>query len=111
MPLPGNGTLSLQGHSRPGDTVHSKPKQAMIVRMSAETLEALETFPQQPPMDFDFGENPVRTYLLWDCESYTYSLKRVSSLATFSFPCAHSKSVPRTIYICVHLLLLNPWPH
>jgi hypothetical protein len=59
MPLPANNTLSLQGYSRPGDTVHSKPKQAMIVRMSAETLEALEVFPQQPQMDFEFGDNPV----------------------------------------------------
>ncbi|EGN99749.1 hypothetical protein SERLA73DRAFT_179932 [Serpula lacrymans var. lacrymans S7.3] len=56
MPLPGDGVLSLQGLSRPGDALHSKPKQAMIVRMSAETLEALEAFPNHPPMDFEFGE-------------------------------------------------------
>jgi RNA polymerase II elongation factor ELL len=62
MPLPGNGVLSLQGHSRPGDTLHSKPKQAMIVRMSAETLELLEAFPNQPPMDFQFGENTVGSF-------------------------------------------------
>ncbi|KAH7928899.1 hypothetical protein BV22DRAFT_1057898 [Leucogyrophana mollusca] len=58
MPLPNGATLSLQGHSRPGDSVQSKPKQAMIVRMSTETLEALESFPNCPPMDFEFGENP-----------------------------------------------------
>jgi RNA polymerase II elongation factor ELL len=62
MPLPTNGTLSLQGYSRPGDTVHST-KQAMIVRMSAETLEALQFFPQHPQMDFEFGEKPVRSFL------------------------------------------------
>jgi len=59
MPLPANGTLSLQGHSKPGDALPSKPKQAMIVRMSAETLDALEAFPNQPPMEFAFGRNPV----------------------------------------------------
>ena len=56
MPLPSNGVLPLQGYSKPGDTQYSKPKQAMIVRMTAETLEALEN---QPKMQFDFGNNPV----------------------------------------------------
>jgi hypothetical protein len=27
--------------------------------MSAETLDALEMFPHQPPMEFAFGKNPV----------------------------------------------------
>ncbi|KAH7911033.1 hypothetical protein BJ138DRAFT_1151642 [Hygrophoropsis aurantiaca] len=57
MPLPDGATLSLQGHSRLGDTVQSKPKQAMIVRMSAETLEALESSTNSPRMEFEFGEN------------------------------------------------------
>lgn len=60
MPLPGNGTLSLQGPSRLGDAQQSKPKQAMLVRMSAETLEALE---DHPKMEFEFGENPVSAVL------------------------------------------------
>jgi len=59
MPLPDSATLSLQGHSKPGDALPSIPKQAMIVRMSAETLDALEMFPNQPPMEFAFGKNPV----------------------------------------------------
>ncbi|OAX41123.1 hypothetical protein K503DRAFT_736194 [Rhizopogon vinicolor AM-OR11-026] len=58
MPLPSGTQLSLQGHSRPGDTVHTKPKQAMIVRMSAETLEALEDFSNNPEMNFQFGDSP-----------------------------------------------------
>ncbi|OBZ70678.1 hypothetical protein A0H81_09126 [Grifola frondosa] len=58
MPLPVHTTLSLQGHSRPGDTLLSKPKQAMIVRMSAEALEALESFPNQPKMEFEFSDSP-----------------------------------------------------
>ncbi|KII92182.1 hypothetical protein PLICRDRAFT_172308 [Plicaturopsis crispa FD-325 SS-3] len=59
MPLPSNATLSVQGHSRPGDTVHSKPKQAMIVRLSDETLDAIDAFnPQKPHMEFDFGKMP-----------------------------------------------------
>ncbi|KIK27576.1 hypothetical protein PISMIDRAFT_8008 [Pisolithus microcarpus 441] len=56
MPLPDTGPLSL--HSGLGNAVQSKPKQAMIVRLSAETLEALEAFPNHPEMHFDFGDNP-----------------------------------------------------
>ncbi|KAG0700840.1 hypothetical protein DFH29DRAFT_876312 [Suillus ampliporus] len=59
MPLPNGTQLSLQGHSRPGDTVQTKPKHAMIVRMSAETLEALEDLSSNPAMNFKFGDNPV----------------------------------------------------
>ncbi|TFK44650.1 hypothetical protein BDQ12DRAFT_673329 [Crucibulum laeve] len=54
MPLPINGTVSLLGSSRPGES--TQPKQAMIVRMSAESLEALESSPGQ--MDFVFGDQP-----------------------------------------------------
>lgn len=59
MPLPSGTPLSLQGHSRPGDTVQTKPKHAMIVRMSAETLEALEDLSSSPVMNFEFGDSPV----------------------------------------------------
>lgn len=65
MPLPPNTTLSLHGYSKPGDTVQSKPKQAMIIRMSAETLDALEDFPNQPPLQFEFGDTTVRLHLLY----------------------------------------------
>lgn len=58
MPLPSGTPLSLQGHSRPGDTVQTKPKHAMIVRMSAETLEALEDLSSNPVMNFEFGDSP-----------------------------------------------------
>ncbi|KAJ7346518.1 hypothetical protein DFH08DRAFT_1080544 [Mycena albidolilacea] len=55
MSLPTNVKLSVQGHSRPGDTSHSIPKQAMIVRMTAETLDALQA---NPRMEFTFGPEP-----------------------------------------------------
>ncbi|KAJ7262273.1 hypothetical protein B0H12DRAFT_1321896 [Mycena haematopus] len=55
MSLPTNVKLSVQGHSRPGDTSHSVPKQAMIVRMTAETLDALQA---NPRMEFTFGPEP-----------------------------------------------------
>ncbi|KAG1777776.1 hypothetical protein EV702DRAFT_222969 [Suillus placidus] len=58
MPLPNGTPLSLQGHSRPGDTIQTKPKRAMIVRMSAETLEALEDLSSNPVMNFEFGDSP-----------------------------------------------------
>ncbi|KAF7361969.1 hypothetical protein MVEN_00541900 [Mycena venus] len=55
MSLPTNVKLSVQGHSRPGDISHSIPKQAMIVRMTAETLDALQA---NPRMEFTFGPEP-----------------------------------------------------
>lgn len=59
MPLPSNCALSLLGHSRPGDTVHSKPKQAIIIRLSTEILDALEANPDA--IKVDFSGSPVRT--------------------------------------------------
>lgn len=56
MPLPDTAHLSLHVRS---NALQSKPKRAMIVRMSAETLDALEAFPNHPPMSLDFGDNPV----------------------------------------------------
>ncbi|KZT10750.1 uncharacterized protein LAESUDRAFT_755424 [Laetiporus sulphureus 93-53] len=53
MPLP-DGALSIQGHSKPGDPLHTRPKQAMLVRMSSETYDALQN---QPKMEFEFGDN------------------------------------------------------
>ncbi|KAF8134447.1 hypothetical protein EV363DRAFT_1323555, partial [Boletus edulis] len=55
MPLPDSTCLSLQVNS---NAVQSKPKRAMIVRMSAETLDALEAFPNNPSLSFDFGDIP-----------------------------------------------------
>ncbi|KAF8906587.1 hypothetical protein CPB84DRAFT_406382 [Gymnopilus junonius] len=59
MPLPPNTNLSVLGYSRPGDTLQSKPKQAILVRLSSETLDALESFSTQPSqIQFEFGDNP-----------------------------------------------------
>ena len=58
MPLPINTTLSLFGASRPGDALPSKPKKAMLFRMSSDILDALESS-TQPQVQFQFGENPV----------------------------------------------------
>ena len=58
MPLPINTTLSLLGASRPGDALPSKPKKAMLIRMSSEIFDALEAT-TQPLVQFEFGEKPV----------------------------------------------------
>ncbi|KAI9571207.1 hypothetical protein HD554DRAFT_2187682 [Boletus coccyginus] len=55
MPLPNGAPLALLVNS---NAVQSRPKRAMIVRMSAETLDALEAFPAHPPLSIDFGGNP-----------------------------------------------------
>ncbi|TFY73324.1 hypothetical protein EWM64_g10687, partial [Hericium alpestre] len=60
MPLPvANGSLSLQGTSRPGDALQTAPKRAMIVRMTEETLKALEAHPNHPSLEFEFGDTPA----------------------------------------------------
>ena len=58
MPLPENTTIPLHGHSRPEDALHSKPKQAIFLRMSTETLEALQASPL-PQVQFTFGKRSV----------------------------------------------------
>lgn len=85
MPLPSGTQLSLQGHSRPGDTVHTKPKQAMIVRMSAETLEALEDFSTNPEMKFEFGDSPVSPRVC--ALAISNIILRASTLGRRSFQC------------------------
>jgi RNA polymerase II elongation factor ELL len=51
MVLPATTTL------RPGDALQSKPKQAMFVRMSSESLDALDS---QSTLRFQLGDTPVR---------------------------------------------------
>ncbi|KAL5528541.1 hypothetical protein ACEPAF_7677 [Sanghuangporus sanghuang] len=58
MPLPSNSSISLQGHSRPGEGVTTMPKIAMIVRMTEETLDALQSLSGADRMDFEFGDKP-----------------------------------------------------
>lgn len=62
MPLPTNTSIPLLGCSRPGEVAPSKPKQAMIVRMSAEAFDALQAFPNHPQMIFQFDEKSVRLF-------------------------------------------------
>lgn len=61
MPLPGQGTLSLHGYSRIGDTTTTEPKTGMIIRMTPETLEALQDSLGQPNLEVEMSDKPVRT--------------------------------------------------
>ena len=74
MPLPSNCALSLLGHSRPGDTVHSKPKQAIIIRLSTEILDALEANPDA--IKVDFSGSPARTIFCPGLHSLTSIMYR-----------------------------------
>jgi hypothetical protein len=58
MPLPPDCILPLFAQPSPSEMVSAKSRQAMIVRMSAETLDALELAAQS--MDVEFSDNPVR---------------------------------------------------
>ncbi|GLB37141.1 hypothetical protein LshimejAT787_0401920 [Lyophyllum shimeji] len=55
MPLP-ETTLALGPHTNPGESEHSKPKVAMLVRLSTEALDALQGLGEKPPIDFEFGD-------------------------------------------------------
>lgn len=102
MPLPHNTALSLLGYSRPGDAVQSKPKQAMIIRMSTETLDALESFPNHPQMEFELGANPVRL----SRRSYLSCLKQTSASTsgTHLFLCVTHKKRHSMNFTCEHPL-------
>ncbi|KAJ3887074.1 hypothetical protein GG344DRAFT_56313 [Lentinula edodes] len=52
MPLP-NATYTLQGQSRPGDPMYSRPKHGMLLRLSTEAINALQSDPNaKPNVDF-----------------------------------------------------------
>jgi len=57
MPLPPDCTLPLFTQPSASEMVPAKSRQAMIVRMSTETLDALELAAQN--MDIEFSDNPV----------------------------------------------------
>ncbi|KAH7875239.1 hypothetical protein F5879DRAFT_978193 [Lentinula edodes] len=57
MPLP-NATYTLQGQSRPGDPMYSRPKHGMLLRLSTEAINALQSDPNaKPNVDFVVSED------------------------------------------------------
>ncbi|RPD57578.1 hypothetical protein L226DRAFT_558566 [Lentinus tigrinus ALCF2SS1-7] len=58
MPLPANTTLPLTGLPPEGDHMYLRPKHAMIVRMSAETFDALDQLADSKKLEVQFGETP-----------------------------------------------------
>ena len=84
MPLPINELLPLQGNPKPGDMQHTNMKQAMIVRLTAEMLELLESQPQgsqadAPAVEVVFGDSPVRSSVHAIAES-AHSVRRACTL-------------------------------
>lgn len=59
MPLP-DGQIPLHSHSLPGETTSTKPKQAMTVKLTGETLDALQNLGLEERMEFEFNDKPVR---------------------------------------------------
>lgn len=99
MPLPVavNGTISLLGSARQGDAPQPLTKRAMIIRMSEETLEALAAYPAHPPLQFEFGDSPVRTHTppLLSCSCSPATSIRVSISDPPSSPCRAHKNLLR----------------
>ena len=105
MPLPVavNGTISLLGSARQGDAPQPLTKRAMIIRMSEETLESLAAYPAHPPLQFEFGDSPVRTHISPSFSLYlAHALDhppcyiRASTSDPPSFPCRASRNLLRT---------------
>ncbi|KAG6816963.1 hypothetical protein H0H87_001277 [Tephrocybe sp. NHM501043] len=58
MPLP-ESTISLGPLTNPGETEPTKPKVAMLVRLSSATIDALTSIAEnKQDMEFQFGETP-----------------------------------------------------
>lgn len=74
MPLPGNGTLSLHGYSRIGDTATTEPKKGMIIRMSPETLDALQDNLQKPNIELQLEDNPVSSCIFRNVQPFVPTL-------------------------------------
>ncbi|KAF9071126.1 hypothetical protein BDP27DRAFT_1446610 [Rhodocollybia butyracea] len=53
-----NATYTLQGQSRPGEPMYSRPKHGMLLRLSMEAMNALQSDPNgKPKVDFVVGED------------------------------------------------------
>ncbi|KAH9485346.1 hypothetical protein JR316_0002254 [Psilocybe cubensis] len=97
MPLPTNTTLSLLGYSRPGDPVQTKPKEAMLVRLSIETLNALSTNGPTPSLSVQLGDNP--TLYVGDTVFPMNRLKETNTHEIFlRTSSASKKSAPLKLY-------------
>jgi RNA polymerase II elongation factor ELL len=71
----------------------------MIVRMSAETLEALEDFPDHPQMDFEFGDSPVSLLSSFTSDWQVYTRQGIHIGDTF-FPMRPIKeATPHELYL------------
>ena len=106
MPLPDSAPLSLQVNP---NAVQSKPKRAMIVRMSAETLDALDAFPNHPPLSFDFGDLPVSALHLSIPPPPHPPPPRASTSEMPSFRCALRRRALPMNSTSVPPPLPNPW--
>jgi hypothetical protein len=63
MPLPADSTLALLPNTTPGTSELARPKQALIIRMSEEVLDALQDFGnEKASFEFDLGDTPVRVF-------------------------------------------------
>lgn len=55
------------GHSRPGEGITTKPKIAMMVRMTEDALDALQGLASEQRMEFEFGDRPVSIVIPSNC--------------------------------------------
>lgn len=80
MPLPATNPTSLMGHSRPGEAIATKPKVAMMVRMTEDALDALQGLASEQQMEFEFGGRPVSTVSSSNCgRTFTNLLRKGDS--------------------------------
>ena len=105
MPLPANTTVLLQGSSQPGDPLGYKPKQAMIIRMTQETFEALQDVENHSKVEFDFGNTPVRILRILSCLPVEFMRLPGSLHRRHVLPCAADQGEcpePRALYPGAH---------
>ena len=69
MPLPASNSIPLMVHSRPGERIKTNPKITMMVRMTEDSLDVLQSLAPEQHVEFEFGDRSVSTVGTFNCGS------------------------------------------
>ena len=67
MPLHASNSIPLMGNSRPGERIKTNSKIAMMVRMTEDSLDALQSLAPEQRVEFEFGDRSVSTVCPFNC--------------------------------------------
>ena len=61
------------GHSRPGEGILTKLKIVMMVRMTEDSLDVLQSLAPEQRVEFEFGDRSVSTVGTFNCGRTTHN--------------------------------------